>query len=111
MDSPHNPHSAGGAMEFSGALTPSSSPATELAISFVEFSVAIQLMSVLHSVVAWFFGAVLLPHGAIPGAWLFTQGAIHTSQSVERQSGGSDFDLLSASVPVPTLLCCHHSQY
>lgn len=107
MDSSHHPHSAGGIMESSRALTPPSTPAAELDIPFMELPSASQRMSVLYPFVPGFSGAVLLPHCTFPGAWLPTQGAIHTSKSVEWQSGGSHSHLLSPGVPVSTFLCCH----
>jgi hypothetical protein len=111
MDSPHHFYSAGNLMECGRALSPPITPATELDLSLLELPLASQRLSVLHPVFPGFSGAVLLSHCTLPGSRLTTQGTIHTSESLERQSCGSHSHLLSPGVPVSTFLCCHHPKY
>ena len=107
MDSPRYSHSTGSFMECGRALTPPTTPATELDLSLVELPLASQRLSVLHPFFPGFSRAVLLSHCTLPGSWLTTQGSIHTSESLERESCGSHSYLLSPGVPVSTFLCCH----
>lgn len=107
MDSPYHPHCSGSVVESSGAATPPVASATELDFPFFEFQLTSQHLPGIHPHIAGILRAMFLSHCTLPGARFAPQCSIHSSESMEWQSGGSHPPLLSSCVPSPTHLCCH----